>query len=207
MIFPRPHDLLWVTHRQDLDCADLSWLEACWDPSLPLVVRRDNDGSGRIAVGVRGERRDQRAAGWIDPAAIVRRVTPEQLVAQAQDQSLPFSQLAPLRAARILASRSWPWGWGITGSTGFALATGREVLHADSDLDLTIRAPQALSRERLAEWQDCISQLPCRADTQVETPQGAFALNEWLRGGAVLLKTNGGPNLTHSPWLSQGGDK
>ncbi|MES5410430.1 phosphoribosyl-dephospho-CoA transferase MdcG domain-containing protein, partial [Klebsiella pneumoniae] len=34
-----------------------------------------------------------------------------------------------------------------------------------------------------------VAQLPCRADTQVDTPYGAFALNEWLRDGRALLKT------------------
>ncbi|MDU7867214.1 MAG: malonate decarboxylase holo-[acyl-carrier-protein] synthase, partial [Pantoea sp.] len=42
--------------------------------------------------------------------------------------------------------------------------------------------------------------LPCRVDTQVETPLGAFALNEWLREGRVLLKTATGPRLTASAW-------
>ncbi|MFP2008500.1 phosphoribosyl-dephospho-CoA transferase MdcG domain-containing protein [Klebsiella pneumoniae] len=39
-----------------------------------------------------------------------------------------------------------------------------------------------------------------RADTQVETPYGAFALNEWLRDGRALLKTSRGARLTATPW-------
>ena len=40
------------------------------------------------------------------------------------------------------------------------------VLHAASDLDLLIRAPQPLDREALLEWQTRVAQLPCRADTR-----------------------------------------
>ena len=88
----------------------------------------------------------------------------------------------------------------ITGSTGYALATEIPVLHAASDLDLLIRAPQPIAREALLAWQSRVAQLPCRADTQVETPAGAFALNEWLRDGRVLLKTSRGARLTAAPW-------
>ncbi len=59
-------------------------------------------------------------------------------------------------------------GWGVTGSTGYALATEIPVLHAASDLDLLIRAPQPLDREALLlEWQtrwpnSHAALIPCR---------------------------------------------
>ncbi|MXG36341.1 phosphoribosyl-dephospho-CoA transferase, partial [Escherichia coli] len=40
----------------------------------------------------------------------------------------------------------------------------------------------------------------CRADTQVDTPEGGFALAEWLRDGKTLLKTQCGPRLVADPW-------
>src|SRR5690606_7693142 len=99
-----------------------------------------------------------------------------------------------------LAQQSWPWTWGITGSTGYALATGIPVIHADSDLDLLIRAPQPLPPAAFERWQSQLSSALCRADTQVETPLGVFALNEWLRDGKALLKTRHGPRLMTDPW-------
>lgn len=68
--------------------------------------------------------------------------------------------------AIALTLHRWPQGWGVTGSTGYALATEIPVLHAASDLDLLIRAPQPLDREALLEWQTRVAQLPCRADTR-----------------------------------------
>ncbi|MBU5894992.1 hypothetical protein JVW19_23735, partial [Vibrio cholerae O1] len=43
----------------------------------------------------------------------------------------------------------WRWTWGVTGSCGYALATGLPVMHADSDLDLTVRCPQPVDRAAL----------------------------------------------------------
>ena len=196
---PRPHDLLWLRDRASLHGITDAWVETLWHSGLPVVVRRDVDGE-RIPVGVRGMRREQRAAGWVAAEAVVKRVTPEDLTDLNLLLRSPFVSQQPVQAAIQLAQRRWPWAWGVTGSTGYALATEIPVLHAASDLDLTLRAPEPLQPAQFAAWQALIEQLPCRADTQVETPAGAFSLNEWLRDGRVLLKTNQGPRLVRDPW-------
>lgn len=183
---PRPHDLVWLNNAAALEAIEESWVAQHWRISLPVVVRRDVDANARIPVGVRGMKRDQRAAGWVQRENIVRTVSPETLADRQQLLRSPFVSQPPVQAAISLTLHSWPWRWGITGSTGYALATEIPVLHAASDLDLLIRAPQPIAREALLAWQSRVAQLPCRADTQVETPAGAFALNEWLRDGRVL---------------------
>lgn len=198
----RPHDLLWLASREGLEGIDAPWVESQWRPTLPVVVRRDVDPAGRIPVGVRGMRRDQRAAGWVAVDQIVRAVTPESLGELPVLLASPFVSQPPVQVAIQLAQQRWPWQWGITGSTGYALATQVPVLHADSDLDLLIRAPQPLDREALTNWQRRLSASPlCRVDTQIETPNGGFALAEWLRDEHVLLKTNQGPRRVSDPWL------
>lgn len=196
----RPHDLIWLTTRDALEDIHESWVDTAWHTGLPVVVRRDVNGNGRIPVGVRGLKRDQRAAGWVNPHQIARIVSPEQLSAEESLLRSPFITQPPVQVAVQLSRTSWPWTWGITGSTGYALATGIAVIHADSDLDLLIRAPQPLSRTVLLSWQSQLEGALCRADTQVETPLGGFALNEWLRDGKTLLKTDRGPRLTANPW-------
>lgn len=136
-----------------------------WRAALPVVVRRDVDDQARVPVGVRGMKREQRAAGWVQARNIVRSVTPEMLVDREVLLHSPFVSQPPVRAIALTLHR-WPWGWGVTGSTGYALATEIPVLHAASDLDLLIRAPQPLDREALLEWQTRVAQLPCRADTR-----------------------------------------
>ncbi|MBW9398920.1 malonate decarboxylase holo-ACP synthase [Leclercia sp. EC_58] len=196
----RPHDLIWLTTRDALEDIQEPWVDAAWHTGLPVVVRRDVEGSGRIPVGVRGLKREQRAAGWVNPHQIARVVSPEQLSAEDSLLRSPFITQPPVQVAVQLSRISWPWTWGITGSTGYALATGIAVIHAASDLDLLIRAPQPLSRTDLLSWQSQLEGALCRADTQVETPLGGFALNEWLRDGKTLLKTDRGPRLTANPW-------
>lgn len=197
---PRPHDLLWLNAAADLLNVKADWVAAQWRPGLPVVVRRDVNDRGEIPVGVRGMKREQRAAGWVKPGAVRRTVTPEMLADRQRLLHSPFVSQPPVQGAITLTTFAWPWQWGITGSTGYALATEIPVLHADSDLDLLIRAPAPLTDDELRQWQAQVEKLPCRADTQVETPFGAFALNEWLREGRVLLKTAAGPRLTASPW-------
>ncbi|MGK3142461.1 malonate decarboxylase holo-ACP synthase [Pantoea sp. C2G6] len=197
---PRPHDLLWLRNSNALAAISEPWVSEIWHPGLPVVVRRDRSETGLIPVGVRGERREQRAAGWVDVAAVVRVFTPESLAARALLLASPFSAYAPVSAALALSERRWPWRWGITGSTGYALATQQPTLHSASDLDLVIRAPEPLARDALQQWQRETDALACRVDTQVETPLGAFALSEWLRASRVLVKTATGPIVTASPW-------
>lgn len=196
----RPHDLIWLTARDALEGITESWVDSVWHTGLPVVVRRDVDDAGRIPVGVRGLKRDQRAAGWVNAACVTHVVSPEDLSAQGDLLRSPFITQPPVQVALQLAQQAWPWTWGITGSTGYALATGIPVIHADSDLDLLIRAPQPLPAAAFERWQTQLSSALCRADTQVETPPGGFALNEWLRDGKALLKTRRGPRLVADPW-------
>ncbi|HGE8301131.1 TPA: malonate decarboxylase holo-ACP synthase [Serratia marcescens] len=195
----RPHDLLWL-RRARLTVQE-DWVRQYWHIDLPLVVRRDMmAASGLIPIGVRGKRREQRAAGWVRQADIASVIAPEMLICRELVLRSPFVTYPPLRALLALSEITWPWRWGVTGSTGYALATNLPVLHANSDLDLLIRIPKPLPREVFLHWQESTSALPCRIDTQIETPLGAFALNEWLCKACVLLKTNSGPLLTTSPW-------
>ena len=111
-----------------------------------------------------------------------------------------FSSGRRVQLALVRAQESWRWRWGVTGSTGYALATGIPVIHAASDLDLLIRAPQPLSPGEFTRWQQQLDGALCRADTQLETSSGAVALAEWLRDGRALLKTHRGPRLVSDPW-------
>lgn len=198
-----PHDLLWINDRNALNGADAPWVSEQWNPELPVVVRRDRHPDGLIPVGVRGLRREWRAAGWVHANTIVRRVAPEALADSHALLHSPFVSLPPVQAAVQLAQNHWPWTWGITGSVGYALATGIPVLHASSDLDVLIRAPDRPDSDVLEQWQRLTDMMLCRVDTQVESPEGGFALAEWLREGRVLLKTARGPRLTDDPWQQE----
>lgn len=143
----RPHDLLWLHADTTLLDIQESWVALQWNAQQPVVVRRDVMQQDRIPIGVRGSARHQRAAGWVRGQDVLRIDTPEVLLARASDSV--FRALPTVEAVMQLYQQRWSWSWGVTGSTGFALATGLPVLHATSDLDLLIRAPLPLQTGRL----------------------------------------------------------
>ena len=92
-------------------------------------------------------KREQRAAGWVR-----REISSEPLPGNARRSPAasarsPFvSQPAGTGGDIDLATA---WRWGITGGTGYALATEIPYFRAASNLDLLIRAPQPSTAKRL----------------------------------------------------------
>lgn len=203
---PHPHDLVWCDSVGALDNGATplpSWVDACWHPGLPLVVRRAPLHDGLLPVGIRGPARSQRHPLHVQLDSIRRRVSPQAIAAARGWRAHPeLGRLAPLRALLALAPVLDLAGidWGITGATGFELASGQPALRPDSDLDLSLRCPQPVDRATAQSWYDNLRGSPCRVDVQLETPHGAVALAEWLRGGRCLLKTDSGPFLVTDPW-------
>jgi phosphoribosyl-dephospho-CoA transferase len=204
---PQPHDLIWLGDPEAFaaQAALPDWAGAAWLARAPVVVRRDRAPDGRIPIGLRGMLRWQRHAAWLPAAQCAKIVTPTDIASQARWHLHP--RRAEIPALRTLA-RLAPWldalscEWGVTGAIGFALASGIDVLHAGSDVDLLLVSAQPLTQ---AEAQALGALLEAgeeaRLDIQVATPYGAFALRERLRtGGRVLLKTDTGPVLCTDPW-------
>ncbi|VFS59023.1 Phosphoribosyl-dephospho-CoA transferase [Kluyvera cryocrescens] len=82
-------------------------MDGVWHTGLPVVVRRDVDEAGRIPVGVRGMKRDQRAAGWVKPIAVTRICTPESLVDPQVLLRTPFISQPPVQVALLLSQQQW----------------------------------------------------------------------------------------------------
>jgi hypothetical protein len=71
---------------------------------LPVVVRRDVNENHDIPVGVRGMKREQRAAGWVKAEAVSRVVTPEALTDRERLLHSPFVSQPPVQAAILLTT-------------------------------------------------------------------------------------------------------
>lgn len=201
----RPHDMLWTDGFDALIPDDPlpSWVNEQWNASLPLIVRRDHSARGLIPVGIRGKEKHQRSPAWIAPENVSKRLSPETLIMDREKLfSFPFADAKPVRAIFELLELELPFAWGPTGSCAYALASGRAVMHAESDLDMLIRCNEPVLPEAFAPLAEKWDSLPCKTDIQIETPFGAFALKEWVRekGRRVLLKTDFGPILTTDPW-------
>lgn len=213
-----PHDLVWLdeparalSHAMAGAPAGASlpaWVSLQDLLATPVVVRRAERPDGDIPVGLRGHARAERFGTWVAPASIRKIVTPADLAARHAWRVRP--ELAGLPAIQALESISIlldasGMQWGVTGGVGFSLACARNVLHAGSDLDLVIHAPQPLSSVQFglldALHREASASASAGIDIQVATPFGAFALLERLRsGGRVLLKTDRGPRMCVDPW-------
>ena len=190
------HDLLWGMTPAHLPAAVPAWVTEVIAAGEPVVVRRALTAPGTVAVGVRGRLREQRFAAVMPTAAIQRRVTPQALRDVISPRDLPalraLDQLRP-----VLAQAPW----GVTGSAGFELATGIQALHAGSDLDLIVYAPERFERSDAEALLALLDTAPCAVDLQLQSPFGAFALREWAGGSRrVLLKTASGAHLVLDPW-------
>ena len=202
----QPHDLLWIRGLHALACAEAlpEWVGAARLAKAPVVVRREQLADPMLVpVGVRGETREQRLRCHVHHDAVLRSMRPEQLLSGAVWQNrVALPRFAVVAALEALMPSLDATGlcWGPTGSMGFSLATGIPVIHADSDLDLVVRAPVRLTAVQAELLHAAIEQAPCRVDMQIDTGHGGFSFAEWTRGKGVLLKTGAGPMLTDDPW-------
>jgi phosphoribosyl-dephospho-CoA transferase len=203
----RPHDLLWLADEALLVSAEPlpAWATPAWLAAAPVVVRRAMPvEAGQVPVGLRGMARHERCAAQVPSRHVLRAMAPEAVLdawLQRRPEEGPKLPCLQTLAALAPALSALPLAWGVTGSVGFTLASGIDVLREDSDLDLLVRAPSSADAALLREIVGMVRDHPARVDLQVETPAGAFALLEWSRtGGRVLLKTALGPVLSDDAW-------
>jgi phosphoribosyl-dephospho-CoA transferase len=199
-----PHDLLEPVRSDRVRCeAAPDWVARAL-AEAPLVVVRRAPAAAGLPVGIRGDGRNQRCAGWLAPGDVLRRIRPEDLSARRAWREAARAARFPHFAAmeRIDAwMRAAGLVWGPVGGAGFELASGRACLNAASDLDLIIRTGPAprpdAARELLARFQG----LPVRVDALLETPLGGVALAEFAAGPPrIALRTPDGPRLVANPW-------
>jgi phosphoribosyl-dephospho-CoA transferase len=201
---------LWIDDASAVVPVDAlpAWATTAWLAVAPVVVRRAPPLRDRVPIGLRGAARNERCAAHVASDRVIHKVAPEDITRHASSRGLiRESELPCLRALARLACEldESSLTWGVTGSVGFTLASGFDVLRADSDLDLLVRSPVRSDAAALRALRRSISDAVSRVDVQVETPCGAFALKEWLRtGGPVLLKTADGPLLCDDPWHAGG---
>ena len=205
---PAPHALLRIGGAARLWFTDTPpvWaLEAL--ARAPWVVVRRARGTGLIPVGVRGTRRTERLAAWLDPREVLECLTPVDLAArrgwersERSERRALLPALAALGAVEALA-RARGIAWGPCGSVGFELASGAPAVSAVSDLDLTIPAPAPLAPALAAELLAALARLPVRIDAQLAVPAGAVSLAEYAAAeGPLVLRTIDGARLVRDPW-------
>ncbi|MGR6919172.1 malonate decarboxylase holo-ACP synthase [[Actinomadura] parvosata] len=191
----RPHDLLLLSVGGAWAAALPHWARTSLARCPWAVVRRAPRPPGLIPIGVRGAGRSQRHAALVPETAVIRRLAPEALRLRPR---LPHLAATLSGVARLLDGKDV---WGPTGGVGFELATGCQVTHPGSDLDLLIRMPRRPDRAEATRLWEAFALLPARVDCQLETPRGGVNLVEWARsGGPVMVRAASGPRLVSDPW-------
>jgi phosphoribosyl-dephospho-CoA transferase len=206
---PYAHDLLLVKPMtiEEACIAEPAWVRPAVAKYPWVVVRRAVSPKDRIAVGVRGQERQQRWGGFVRLDQIVKAIAPWHLrsgLANTTKLSLPAMQ--SLRFLEIeLASLSNDWGPG--GSVGYELASRAPVVTQGSDLDLVVSAPDRFDRDFAQHLLKKIAPAPAKVDVRIETPWCGFSLEEYVRGHSkkLLVRTSTGPRLTTDPWTQRVG--
>ncbi|MEK4670609.1 malonate decarboxylase holo-ACP synthase [Paenibacillus alvei] len=201
----QPHDLIKVSDLSQLQWKeDNEWVTASLRRAPFVVVRRAEQTSDYIPVGIRGEQRNQRQAALLHRNGIEEIITPYMLAEQKSWYSLDIQrrELPVLRSINKVAEIMANWQWGPTGSAGFEIATGYPALKATSDLDIVVHAPNPIDISEAEEVLEKLDSLPIRTDIQIETNNGAFLLREWInkRTDKIILRTQKEPELVSNPW-------
>ena len=192
------HDLLWGMTVDHLDGSAPIWAIEAMQAGHPVVVRRAITDSAMVAVGIRGKARHQRYATQMPKPAIIRCVSPEQLV-NIDLQAFPHLQQRLVGIANVMEYFAVQWGY--AGSVGFELATGIRVVHAQSDIDLIMRMPNYLDKQLAHQMLIQLEETTEKVDVQLQTPHGGVALKEWARGSSkILLKSSHAAVLVENPW-------
>lgn len=192
------HDLLWGMTVDQLDGSAPIWAIEAMQAGHPVVVRRAITDSAMVAVGIRGKARHQRYATQMPKAAIIRCVSPEQLV-NIDLQAFPHLQQRLVGIANVMEYFAVQWGY--AGSVGFELATGIRVVHAQSDIDLIMRMPNYVDKQLAYQMLIQLEETTEKVDVQLQTPHGGVALKEWARGSSkILLKSSHAAVLVENPW-------
>ncbi len=202
------HDLLHVDLDSVNPCcpAARAWVRHALASSPWVVVRRDGAPKDKIAIGVRGATRGDRWAGFVAKDKVQTVVRPEELLLLFRS-SKNVSRTPAFEALRQMDER-WhdlELSWGPAGSVGFELASGKPATNESSDLDIVVRAPGRISKDRARSLWDKTRGLAVRADVRVETPQCGFALAEYASAPStgILLRYPTGPRLGDDPWSEQ----
>jgi phosphoribosyl-dephospho-CoA transferase len=200
------HDLLRLRNAGDFVSRDPvpAWVKESLSPIPWVVVRRAPMEGEFVPVGVRGESRSDRSAGFIHLSSIAECLRPHQLIAsRAWERAVRRDILPAIRVLPFIEEilRASDLHWGPVGSIGFELATGIQVAHPTSDLDLVVRLPDFLIPPATARNLVAILQeIEVRVDLLCEGAEGAISFREYISGAPnLLLRSVDGPRLIANP--------
>lgn len=201
-----PHDLVKIDIDEFFSDKEIpSWVIDSLAKVPLVIIRRGKIIDGKVPVGVRGVKREQRFAGYIPSTAVGEGyvITPHSLI-QNTWKNLPADrfELPAIKALPKIAPLLKKYQWGISGSVGFELASGQATAKMSSDLDLIWYENKHLSQDEANNLLEQLNQFGVHADFQVVNGQKGFSLEEFAKStsNTILVKTAQGPKLSTDPW-------
>jgi phosphoribosyl-dephospho-CoA transferase len=202
----KPHDLLELVSPEsivDLESAP-AWVYQSLSACPYVVVRREPPSENGIAIGVRGESRNQRWPGFVSPERVKTIVSPFELRVGKKIKTERLEAIPALRHLLVLEQKWCNLGlkWGPGGSVGFELASAYPVSTALSDLDIILFAPIPFDYDYAQTLLLSVRQIAASIDVLVETPDCAFSLLEYAnnQGRPLLLRCPDRPRIAVDPW-------
>ncbi len=204
--FANPHDLLELKSPDSIQAlaGAPAWVYESLLACPYVVVRRQLASGTGIAVGVRGEARNQRWAGIVSPDRVKSMVSPFELRAGT---IVKPERLEAIPALQHLVALEKEWcsldqRWGPGGSIGFELASTFPAATPLSDLDIVLFAPVPFDHDYAHSLLVSVRQIAACIDVLVETPACAFSLSEYAdnQGRPVLLRCPDKPRMAVVPW-------
>lgn len=190
------YDILGLKSYQSVffDTALPQWANEFLKKVPYVVVKRGEEKTGMVSIGIRGMMRTQRFGCHMMQDNILKIYKPSELI-RCESNCGIWNKAAPLLAS-IFEPYKKRMIFGPTGSVGFELATGYESTTKNSDLDFLIMAKEPLETDVAKELLQKLLKLNIKMDITLGIPIGYIALEEYCNGQApYMVKSNKGVQL------------
>lgn len=185
------HDLVYLKSMDQIEYFSNypDWMKEDEMAQGIAVVRRMKVEDGKVAIGFRGDNRSKRFAAITTISNIKRVIRPFDLLTgpfpATHIQSLTYIE-------KVLDG----FKWGVGGSVGFSMATGLNVCHENSDIDIVLYCEKLQKLDQLKPILSQLQKSEHRVDVQVEIlGVGAVVLADYLEHSSFIVRTGTGPIL------------
>lgn len=185
------HDIVFLKSNEAVEIFEHkpNWLFIDEMANRIAVVRRMKVAGEKVAIGFRGNNRSKRIAAFTSLQNIERFIRP-----------IDVLQLQPPasheKSIKLLKDILHHFKWGIGGSVGFSMATGIQVCHEKSDIDVIIYMDSISEVSKLESLVSKLSLCENKLDIQIEIRGlGGIVLEDFFNNEKFIVRTPTGPIL------------
>ncbi|MEK4424845.1 malonate decarboxylase holo-ACP synthase [Solibacillus sp. FSL K6-1523] len=185
------HDIVFLYSNEEVEIFEQKphWMLTDEMANRIAVVRRLKVTGEKVAIGFRGNNRSKRFAAFTSAQNIERIIKPVDVLQFVP----PVSHEKSIKQLKEILQH---FEWGIGGSVGFSMATGIQVCHEQSDIDVIIYMDSIAEVSKLETLKPKLSQCENKLDIQIEMKGlGGVVLDDVLNNEKFIVRTSTGPIL------------